>query len=315
MIIALLLAAQTIPDCADERIAMAQMADAIEQRYVLEDKALSAASRLREQSEAGQLDQHCDDPKAFAQKLTTYLRTQMEDDHVHVEYAPESAGSGDNDWLEEWRADAAGRGFGVKKIERMDGNIAYLHLTDFYELDMMRDSLAAAFQLVESSDGLILDLRNNPGGSPETEWPVQWTFMKAGAPLPLRRESRSGSLPDLEEPDITWPRYGTDKPLIILVNRRTFSAPEAVAYSLQAQGRALVIGSASGGGANMLGDGVAVSGGWKIGVPEIRPYSPHTGKNWERTGIVPDIVSEDSEAIAKAHDWILGKLESKRAAP
>lgn len=312
MIIAMMLLTQSLGSCAEERTALAQIADVIEQRYVLEEKAQLSAKLLREQSEKGQWDQHCSDPAAFAQSVTDHLRRQMQDDHIYVEYAPESKGSGDNDWLEKWRSDAPSRSFGVKKVERLAGNIAYLHITDFYELDMMKDALAAAFELVSSSDGLILDLRNNPGGSPETEWPVQWTFMDAGAPLPLRRESRAGPEPDLAEPEIPWSRYGSKRPLAIILNASTFSAPEAVAYSLQAQGRAMIIGSPSGGGAHMGGDAIAVSGGWKIGVPEIRPFSPYTGTNWERTGVMPDIAAADGEAVDKARGWISEQLAQKK---
>tara|TARA_R110002126_G_scaffold3111_12_gene17137 strand:+ start:18192 stop:19157 length:966 start_codon:yes stop_codon:yes gene_type:complete len=312
MIAALLLATQPVAACVDERIALAEIADAIEREYVLPEKARRAAQRLREQSESGALDQHCDDPEAFAKALTTHLRTDMQDDHLYVEYAPNSSAAGDDDWLEKWRAGAPARGFGVQKVERMPGNIAYLHLTDFYDLDMMKAPLAAAFELVASSDGLILDLRDNHGGSPETEGPVQWSFMAAGSPVPLRRESRTGPESDPEEPQIEWKRYGRERPLAILINRNTVSAPEAVAYSLQAQGRAVVIGAPSGGAANMLGDGIAVSGGWKIGVPESRPFNPLTGTNWERSGVIPDMAADDSHAIATARQWLSRQLESKK---
>lgn len=310
MIMALLLASTPVAtNCEQEREAVSQMADAIEHRYVLEKTAKEAAENLRAENRGGLFDRHCNDADAFAKYMTEYLRTEMKDGHLYVEHAPDSKEHGNDDWLEKWREEAPSRNHGVKAVRRLKDNIAYLHISDFYEYDPAKKALTAAFELVHNSDALILDLRGNPGGTPETEWPVQWTFMSAGSVTPLRKEKRSGPEPDMPEPTLDWPRYGTKRPMVILVDKTTFSAPEAVAYSLQAQGRAIVIGSPSGGGAHMLGEGVAVPGGWKISVPETRPYSPHTGGNWEGTGVVPDIAATKEEAIATAQKWLLDQLK------
>ncbi len=315
MISALLLIAQPqVADCTQERAALSAAADVIESRYVLADIARKSAATLRERATSGAFDKHCDDPEAFAQFMTKQLRTVMTDNHVYMEYAPHSSEHGDNDWLEKWRQGAPARGHGIKTVQRLDNNIAYLHVTDFYDYEMAEQAFSSAFTLASSSDALILDLRGNPGGSPETAWPLQWSFMEPGSQMPLRREKRSGLEPDRQEPKITWPRYGAQRPLAILLDQTSFSAPEAVAYSLQAQGRAVVIGSPSGGGAHMLGEGAALPGGWKIGVPEMRPFSPHTGSNWERTGVIPDIEASKNDAIAAAQKWIAIQLKTKRAA-
>lgn len=315
MISAFLLSLQPVPaDCAEERAAVAEMAEAIDRKYVLADIATRSAAAVRKKLREGAFDQYCADSEAFAKHMTKQLRAILNDGHVFIEYAPDSLEAGDDDWLETWRNGAPARGFGVKQVERLKDNISYLHLTDFFEFSTAKEAMKAAFELVSSSDGLILDLRNNPGGSPETEWPVQWTFMAPDSAIPLHRETRHGKKPDMPEPSLQWPRYGTKRPLAILVDKSTFSAPEAVAYSLQAQGRATVFGAPSGGGAHMLGDAVPLTGGWHIAVPETRPYSPHTGGNWEGTGVIPDIETSKEGAIEAAQKWIVGELDSKRAA-
>lgn len=315
MILAILLSTQPVPaDCNDERQAVTEMAAAINQKYVLADVAERSSATVMRQLSQGKFYQHCSNSKAFAKHMTEQLRAILNDGHVFVEYAPDSSAAGDDDWLEKWREGAPTRGFGIRHLERMKDNIAYLHVTDFFELTTARNAIAAAFELVSSSDGMILDLRQNPGGSPETEWPVQWTFMAPGSAIPLHRETRHGKKPDLKEPSLQWPRYGTERPLAIIVDKSTFSAPEAVAYSLQAQGRAVVFGSPSGGGAHMLGDAVPLTGGWRIAVPETRPFSPHTGGNWEGTGVIPDVEVSKQKAVDAAQKWVASKLKSKRAA-
>ncbi len=315
MIIAILLAMQPIPaDCTDEHDAITEMAEAIEQKYVLPGTAKRSAMAVRSKLQQGAFNQNCNDSEAFAKLMTEQLRSILNDGHVFVEYAPKSSRAGEDDWLQEWRDGARARSFGVRQVERISGNISYLHLTDFFEFSVAKKAMASAFELVSSSDGLILDLRQNPGGSPETEWPVQWTFMASGSTIPLHHETRDGKKSDMKEPALQWPRYGTDRPLAILVDKTTFSAPEAVAYSLQAQGRAVVFGSPSGGGAHMLGDAVPLTGGWHIVIPETRPYSPHTNGNWEGTGVIPDFQTSKEDTVKAAQKWIAAELESKRAA-
>lgn len=314
MISALLLLAQPVPPaCGEERAAISQAADAIERDYVLADIAGRAAGTIRTRLAAGQFDRHCDDPDAFADHVTEQLRAILADGHVFVEYAPDSRAAGDDDWIETWRSGAAARGYGVRRVERLKDNIAYLHLTDFFELEPAKRALSAAFELVKDSDGLILDLRNNPGGSDETEWPVQWTFMEKGSALPLHRENREGKLADIREPDLPWVRYGSSRPLAILVDKTTFSAPEAVAYSLHAQGRAKIFGAPSGGGAHMLGEAVRLTGGWQVVVPEVRPYSPYTGGNWEGSGVIPDVPASRANARPEAEAWIRAQVKEKGA--
>lgn len=314
MITALLLLAQPAPPaCVEERKAISEAADAIETDYVLADVAKRAADAIRTSLAAGQFDHHCDDPKAFAVDATKKLRAILKDGHVFLDHAPESRKAGEDDWIEAWRNGAAANGFGVRHVERLKDNIAYLHLTGFYELEPAKGALSAAFELVKDSDGLILDLRNNPGGSDETEWPVQWTFMDKGSALPLHRENREGKLSGSSEPELPWPRYGSSRPLAILVDKSTFSAPEAVAYSLQSQGRAKIFGSPSGGGAHMLGEAVRLTGGWQVVIPEVRPYSPYTGGNWERSGVVPDVRATRENARAAAAAWIGEQIKEKGA--
>lgn len=58
--------------------------------------------------------------------------------------------------------------FGVRKIEALPGNIGYIDLRTFAPVDFARDIIGAAMQVVADTDALIVDLRNNGGGDPNT---------------------------------------------------------------------------------------------------------------------------------------------------
>ncbi|MEM1050612.1 MAG: S41 family peptidase [Pseudomonadota bacterium] len=288
--------------CAPERAATMEIADAIEKRYVIEEVATTSAKTIRQDSAAGNLDVDCGNGADFAEFLTQYLREITGDKHFYVEF-PSRKDAGVN-WLEDWRNAAAANAFGVERVERLPGNIGYLALSSFYEYEPAKDALFAAFTLLSTSEAMILDLRNNGGGSPETAWPIEWTFRDAGSPIARRIDCRLCGADQLKEADFDWPRYGAERPLVILINTRSFSAAEAVAYGLQAEGRATIIGDGSGGGAHMLGTGLPTSGGWVVGIPESRPLNNLTNTNWEGVGIAPDIEVASEDALSKALEFL-----------
>jgi C-terminal processing protease CtpA/Prc len=81
----------------------------------------------------------------------------------------------------------------------------------------------------------------------------------------------------------------------VLTSDRTFSGGEDFAYTLQALGRAEVIGETTGGGAHPTRV-FPVSARLHIAVPFARSVNPVTGSNWQGTGVVPDLAMPEAEA-------------------
>ncbi len=291
--------------CDTERQAIDEAAAAIETDYVLESRAEPLAEDLRRMAESAEPGD-CQASETFAKDFTRELRTRSEDLHFVVE-AP---GSVDESWVAEWYAAGRENGYGVTRVEILEHNIGLLQISSFYNLQRAGDRLDAAFTLLRDTDALIVDLRGNGGGSAETAWPLQWTFLEQGGPSPLALDSRARGITKRAEPSVPWPRYGTQRPVAVLTDSRSFSAAEAVAYSLQSTGRAIVIGEPSGGGAHMLGAPIALAGGYRLHIPTTRPLSPVTGENWEGTGVQPDIEATSEAALQIALSHLRGELEA-----
>jgi C-terminal processing protease CtpA/Prc len=94
-------------------------------------------------------------------------------------------------------------------------------------------------------------------------------------------------------------RPGT--PVSVLVGERTFSSGEALAYHVQSQGRARLVGQRTPGAADHITP-VRVGRHVRALLPEARVRDAVTGTNWERTGIVPDVPCEPAEALDAAVD-------------
>ena len=151
--------------------------------------------------------------------------------------------------------------------------------------------------LLKHTKGLILDLRENGGGDDTSTRAILATFLTKGHKPLLLIESRDSKKPMSIPHKLEWKRYSQQKKMVIIVNNRTFSAPESLAFSLQEVGRAIIVGSNSAGGAHMTDKPLKVSGGYEIGIPNKRPISKTTGKNWEGMGVTPDVKSSDLHAI------------------
>ena len=101
-------------------------------------------------------------------------------------------------------------------------------------------------------------------------------------------------------------RY-VEKPIYVLTARRTFSAPESLAYELKQTRRATIVGEATGGGAHP-GAWFPIDDRFAIFIPLSRYVSATSGGDWEGVGVEPDIACEASQALERAHREALAKL-------
>ncbi|MEM6898550.1 MAG: S41 family peptidase [Pseudomonadota bacterium] len=291
--------------CLLEIETLNEAAGRIEAAYVLELEAAETSNRLTMLASEITLKDECQQSDAFAQVLTQSLRDISGDGHFYVEVTNDDSS---DDWIPAWRASGYKRGQGIRSVEVLENNIGYIRIQSFFELEPAYQHYRGAFDMVADTDALILDLRDNHGGSSQTTWPVQWTFLEPGTPTPMMMESRIKAAETREEPAVLWRRYGADRPLAILIDANTFSAPEAVAYTLQLQGRATIVGEPSGGGAHMLDEGERLSTGFTLYTPTTRPISVATGENWEGKGVLPDIVVPSQSAREKAIEVLSQKI-------
>jgi carboxyl-terminal processing protease len=120
----------------------------------------------------------------------------------------------------------------------LDNQIAYVSLSKFDSVTTA-DELNAAIkgQLAQNPRGLILDLRDNPGGLLSQAIAVADIFLKKGVVVIER--SKNG---DANTAEATDAGIAQDIPLVVLVNSGSASAAEIVAGAIQDRGRGKLIG-------------------------------------------------------------------------
>lgn len=131
--------------------------------------------------------------------------------------------------------------------------------------------------------GIVLDLRNNPGGLFKQSVSVSDVFLKSGTIVSMR--GRGGKV--LENHEARSAASDMDCPLVVLVNQGSASASEIVAGALQDHKRAVILGERTFGKGSVqkieaLDDGTAIK------MTIARYYTPN-GRSIQAEGIVPDI--------------------------
>ncbi len=172
------------------------------------------------------------------------------------------------------------------KHKLYDDRIAYIRISSFQETT--EDELSDALKNINTSEpdinGLILDLRNNPGGLLVQAIKVSDMFLKSGTIVSTKGRKQSSDTIYTANDDNNEPVC----PMIILINSGTASASEIVSGALQDNKRALLLGTQTFGKASMqviipLNDGSALK------LTTAKYYTPN-GTLIQAKGINPDII-------------------------
>jgi carboxyl-terminal processing protease len=184
---------------------------------------------------------------------------------------------------------------------KMVGDYGYLRLSGFNE-KATEETLAAITDLKTknpSMKGLILDLRNNPGGLLDQAVGVASLFLNGGEVVSQRGRDPQ----DIE----TYPAKGHDVlnglPMVVLINSGTASASEIVSGALQDRHRAAIVGVTSFGKGSVQ-TVIPLRGGLDgaVKLTTARYYTP-SGRSIQRTGIQPDLeVAETREEAQQIAD-------------
>lgn len=260
--------------------------------------------------------------KAFADALTKDLVAITKDKHFKVQYNPELV-KGRRAWRErmkkeqekptnaekeekEERVDwdywyAQKENFGFEKVEILDGNIGYIKLNFWQPLEWVKPTIDATMKFVANTDALIIDLTENQGGySPTNSYLASYFFNEEPTLFMSSYERRSNETETVSTfREIGGERY-LNKPLFILVSKNTFSLAENFAYSLKHFKKATIIGQKSAGAAHAI-DFIEVNDNYLIQLPITRNIHPVTKKDWEGTGVIPNIKTSEGKELKTVH--------------
>lgn len=296
--------------------------------YIFPDVAQQVQADIRSRSQNGAYN-HITSAKQFAETLTNQVQAISHDKHLRVFYSynpfPQLDGQEQQpppEEQEKFRRSVAWQNFGFQKVERLAGNIGYLDLRGFLPPEAAGETAIAAMNFLNNTDSLIIDLRQNGGGSPAMVALLSTYLFDSELvhlnDLHWRERNEDGTFQERVEQYWTLPyvpgnRY-LNKPVYLLTSSFTFSAAEEFTNNLKQLKRATIIGETTGGGANP-GKFQPLTDHFGIFIPTGRAVNPITQTNWEGTGVEPDVKVSAEQALKNAHLKALKDVLAKTTEP
>jgi peptidase S41-like protein len=289
-----------------------KLADDLVSSFVFRDQAEAYAAMLRKNAAVGRYDSGTRGD--LAKLMTEDLLAVHKDGHLHVMVAQGDERRGGSD--------GPPKGFPplIQSAKTIAPGIGYIRFSAFFGTE--EEMAGVRKWLAENRDAktLIFDLRNHHGGGLDEQDAIfSYLYGKKTSLVKMavaKDVYDSGRSPLEDGPTLVFTSEGDkmvgthsalpgeDTPLrnakvYLLVSNRTASAAEHFALALKSTGRATLIGEATT-GANHFGGGRPLNDHFAVWLPVGRTYDIKTGKDWEGTGISPDIAVDPKQALVLA---------------
>ncbi len=271
----------------------------IENKYVITEKAKEFADEFRKKYSAGVYDSLVD-ARMLGERVTADLQAITHDKHntfrtIESSDVGEKVESNLHHPVRYYRMRMKEH-TGFTKLEWIDGKIGYLELRRFNVLSEAKEMLGAAMKFLAGANAIIIDLRENGGGSGDylssyfLPHPTQLTgcYYREGNDL-----QESWTFRNIEGARML------DVPLFILTSKKTFSAAESFAYDMKVRKRGTLVGDTTRGGAHDVGY-FKIDDQFEMYLSVGRLVNPVTNSNWEGIGVIPDIRVPASAALDTA---------------
>ena len=278
--------------------------------YVFPDVAKRMGDSLRARNARGAYDPY-KNAASFSVKLNDDVRDLSRDKHMRVNYSvrpiaprPATPRPPSPEDSARMRGQMDEMNCGFVKVEQLPGNVGYVKFNGFFDVGACGPTASAAMNFVAGSRALIVDLRENGGGSPAMVAYISSYLFSTRTHLNDLWERRNGKTEEYwTRDDVPGRKFGGEKPVYVLTSANTFSGAEEFSYNLKSLKRATIVGETTGGGAHPV-MGQRIDEHFMIGVPFARAINPITKTNWEGVGVEPDIKVPAGDALATAQKLI-----------
>ena len=295
-------------DSIDIKVLIDSLNNVLNDHYVFPEKAKSIATYLEFQLKQTAYSKDLQNPQQLAEQLQSDITKIHNDPHMHLNYDPgfhvqqylvptkEEINITKKYWKE--------NNYAFTKVEILPGNIGYFTFNVFVDdVENAKPTITSALRFLSNTSAIIIDLRENYGGSPDMVSQIESYFFNV--------KTHMNDLINRSAKDTTF-FYADPKkadslnllmPVYILTSHNTFSGGEDFSYGMQKANRAIIVGENTGGGAHPQMP-FSVGQGFVISVPFARSINPVTKTDWEGTGVIPDVETKASNALLTARELI-----------
>lgn len=299
----------------DVRAVVADVRRILNENYVLPEMRPKLDAALAKGLAEGRYD--VTDTGLLAERINADLAAVANDGHLGMHYdakqaadlvaRPPGAGRDDAPPTEEEIRFAERINHGISELRVLLGNIRYMDYVGFFwGGETSKEAIDTAMRFLKGGDAVIIDLRQNGGGSPDAVRYMISHFVEPNRPIvTFYMRGQAGD---------TWKSLGplpagrlNGKPLYVLTSGRSASAAEEFVGHVNGFKIGELVGEKTA-GAGYRNEFFPVAGGYVISVSVGRAVLASTGKDWEKVGIAPDVAVEQDKALDAAQVRALRKL-------
>ena len=282
--------------------------DSLIRHYIFPEKAVLISNYLQSQLKKNSYAGFLNNPEKLAEQIGHDINVVHHDPHMRVKFdpgfIPQQISQPSPEEVQHVKKYWKENNYTFKKVEILPGNIGYLPFDLFTDdIEAAKPTINAALKFLANTDALIIDLRNNMGGSPQMVSQLESYFFK--------EKTHMNDLINRTNMDTTFLYADPAKsggvylsmPVYILTGQHTFSGAEDFSYGMQVAKRAIVVGETTGGGAHPQMP-FSVGQHFIVFIPFARSLNPVTHTDWEGKGVIPDAKAPASKAFIKAQEMI-----------
>ena len=271
-----------------------KLADSLAYYYVDYDEGRNLGNLILENEKKG-LYKSLIQPDTLAKRLTEDLRNYNRDLHLRIWHRPTV-----NTSVRLNEVDLKGKSsnYGIIETKILNDNIGFLkfsHFSDWQYFEEAKKAISSAMKVVEDTDAIIFDVRDNPGGVPHlVSYLISYLFDDKRIHLTdYVHRFNKGGYSVYTQTDLPGKRL-PHTPVFVLVNEKTGSAGEEFAYWLKCQKRATIVGSTT------LGAGYGamrhtLNDRFVATISSEEEKNPITNTGFQGVGVIPHIKVDDSE--------------------
>jgi hypothetical protein len=308
----------TAPAVVDGKAVAAEVRRLIAENYVLPEVRSKLDAALAKGLASGRYD--VADGNELAKRLNEDMAAVAHDKHLGIRFSPGEAGmlkgrQGD-DRTEGPAFDrmAQVRNHGLREMRVLEGNVRYLAVDGFaWTGPKSAEAYDTAMRFLKDADAVIIDLRQNGGGSPEAVQYLISHFVEPEKPLVTFYMGRDkvdkvASLVSLPAGRMTG------KPLYVLTSGRSASAAEEFAGHVSGYKLGELIGETTA-GAGFRNDLFPVASQFVLSVSVGRAVLASTNADWEGRGIAPTVAVAPDKALDVAQMRAVKKIAATVTSP
>ncbi|MDN3654201.1 S41 family peptidase [Ferruginibacter paludis] len=282
--------------------------DSLNRHYIFPEKAVIISGYLKSQLNKNAYAGLLSSPQKLAEQIGHDINVVYHDPHMRVKFdpgfIPQQVSQSSPEEVQRVKKYWKENNYMFKKAAILPGNIGYLPFDLFTDdIEAAKPIITAVLKFLINTDALIIDLRENIGGSPQMVSQLESYFFKEKTHMnDLVNRTNLVTTFLYADPAKADSLY-LSMPVYILTSQHTFSGAEDFSYGMQVAKRAIVVGETTGGGAHPQMP-FSVGQSFMVFIPFARSLNPVTQTDWEGKGVIPDAQTTASKAYLKAQEMI-----------